>query len=452
MTHPDLDVLIVGGGPSGLACARALVRGGARVAVLEARDRVGGRTLSFEHGGAAFDLGGQWLGPTQDRAYALARELGVATFPTHHAGAHLVDVGGRVRRFTGDTPRIGLVPLVSLGTTILRIERMARRAGPGAAEAAAWDSTTPGEWGRRHVRSRRAREVLDAALRLAFGTEPAEISFLHLLCYIRSIGGLRKAAGVDGGAQQDRLAGGAQALSIGMARDLGDQVALESPVSRLVQDAGGVAATTPRGEVRASHAVLAIPPALAASIVFEPALPLARRESWARHRMGATYKAVAFYEAPFWRDDGLSGEVLAPAGPVSAVLDNSAPGGRPAALVAFAVGRQARELGERPEGERRAAVLEGLARWFGDRAARPVDFREKDWAADPWSGGCPVAAPPPGVLTVFAEDLARPIGRVHFAGTETATNWNGFIEGALEAGDRAAREVAARLAQGCGTR
>jgi monoamine oxidase len=162
--------------------------------------------------------------------------------------------------------------------------------------------------------------------------------------------------------------------------------------------------------------------------------------------MGACIKCMAFYEEPFWRAAGLSGSAVSDPGPLSIIFDNSPPDGSPGIVVGFLEGHWARELGRAGPEERRAAVLENLARLFGPQAAGPERYMERNWTDEEWSRGCYVGYTGPGVLTAYGPALRAPIGPVHWAGTETATVWNGYMDGAIQSGERAALEVLAALA------
>jgi len=448
---PDrADVVVIGAGLAGLRTARALAGAGASVVVLEARDRVGGRTLSQPIGKGVFDLGGQWLGPGQDRVAALARELGVSTFLTYHQGAKVLDLHGRVSTYKRNIPSLSLPALLRTHLMIHRLDRMARTVpldNPAAARhAVTWDGESLEGWKRRHVRSAPVRDLLDVATRLVFGAEPGELSLLHFLFYLHAGGGLKRLVEIDKGAQQLRFVGGAQGLALGMAAGLGERVQLGAAVNRIEQDDLGLTVESSRGRVRARYAVVAVPPPLAGRIAYQPALPAARDQLTQRAPMGSAVKCLITYERPFWRERGFSGEVVAAgSGPISAVFDNSSHDNAQPALLAFVVGRTARAWERRSASDRRRSVLAALARWFGPEASSPTEYLEHDWSAEPWTRGCPVGVIPPGVLTSFGTTLRQAVGRIHFAGTETATEWNGYMEGALESGERAARELMRRL-------
>jgi monoamine oxidase len=439
-----VDVVVVGAGLAGLSSAAMLRAGGASVAVVEARDRVGGRTWSRSIGDGRFDLGGQWLGPGQDRVAALARRLGVATFPTFAAGDKVLDDGARVARHGGTIPSLGPLELAELHLALRRIDRLtaqvSARDPASTRHAARLDALTVADHARR-IHSARVRGLLGVAIGAVFGVDPAEMSLLWFLAYLRAGGGLMKLCEIDGGAQERRFIGGAQTLADRWADELG-VVATRAPVRRIRQTGGGgpvgeVVVTTDRGAIAARRAIVAVPPPLAARIDMDPPAPARRDQLLQRHAMGAIVKLIVTYERAFWRDRGMSGEAVALAGgPVAVTFDNCSHDLRQPALVAFVQGAAAR----RWDGDV-AAVLAQLARWFGDEARRPTAVTTCDWAAEPWSRGCPVAVAATGALTSTGTTLRQPDGRVHFAGTETATAWTGYLEGALESGERAAREV-----------
>jgi monoamine oxidase len=439
----SFDVVVLGAGLSGLSCARLLRRAGARVCVLEARDRVGGRTLSRAFETATLDLGGQWIGPGHDRLDALARELGVETFPTHDRGKRVLVVGDDRRTYRGTIPRIPPLGLAALGLTLGRIELLARRAPAkepwASARAKAWDARSADEL-LPDFAGAHGRAAFDAAVRTIFGADARELSQLYAAWYARHGGGFFNLVEVAGGAQERRFVQGAQSLSIGIAKELGDAVRLSSPVTRLVHSNDGVEARANGEVVRAACAVVAVPRPIANKIEFSPALPPEVARLHEDMKMGATTKVLALYDRAFWRDAGLSGEAVFAEGPLSVVFDNVSHDGRVAGLVGFIVGDNAHTWRARDTSERRAAVLASLARAFGDAARSPATYVEQDWASEPWSGGCPVGIFPPGAFANGAA-LRAPCGRIHWAGTESATKYAGYLEGAIEAGERAAHEI-----------
>ena len=433
---------------SGLACARALQDRGAKVVVLEARDRVGGRTLSRRFGPATFDLGGQWLGAHQPRLAALAGELGVKTFRTFDTGKKVLDVAGRTSTYSGTIPTLAPWALLDLQQALFRAERLARGVKPASPLAAdralERDGMSLGEWMRTAMHTQVAREVLATGIRVVFGAEPDELSLLWVLRYAAAAGNLMRLVEIPNGAQEMRFVEGAQSLSIRLAEKLGDSVKLNTPVRSIEDKAGGVTVTTDGGRFDARFAVIAVPPALAGRIAFSPPLPAPRDQLLQRFPMGATVKVLAVYDRAFWRDRGLSGEVVFTRGPLSVVFDNTSADGEVPCLVAFLVGDPARRWSLKPEAARRREVLDALVTAFGPEASRPVEVAEQDWSTEPWTRGCPVSNLAAGVMRGVGGLLREPVGHIHWAGTETADEWTGYLEGAIEAGRRAANEVLGR--------
>jgi monoamine oxidase len=462
----EADVAIVGAGLAGLVAARRLVAAGQQPLVVEARDRVGGRLLNEEIGGGkVVEVGGQWIGPTQERLAALAAELGVDTFPTHDEGRHLIEMAGKRTSYTGalTDARVGLVrelsraisplALADLEQARARLDRMAREVPLEepwmAPRAAAWDGQTFATWVGRNTRTEGARRLFELATEAVWAAEPGDVSLLHVLFYTHSGGGFNALVGTGGGAQQDRFHGGSQRLALLMAAALGpERVRLGAPVRLIEHGADGVVlhADGPGGEsggltVRARRAIVAIPPTLAGRIAYDPPLPARRDQLTQRMPQGTVIKTMAIYERPFWREEGLSGQATSDAGPARVVFDNSPPDGSPGVLLGFLEGRLARQWGARPAAERRAAVLAGHARLFGEQAARPERFIERIWAEEEWTRGCYGCLMTTGGWTEYGRALRAPIGPIHWAGAETATVWNGYMDGAVQSGERAAAEI-----------
>jgi monoamine oxidase len=466
----EADVAIVGAGLAGLVAARQLVAVGKQPLVVEARERVGGRLLNEEIGdGKVVEVGGQWIGPTQERLAALAAELGVGTFPTHDEGRHLIEMDGRRTSYTGalTDARVGLVrelsraisplALVDLEQARGRLDRMAREVPLEepwmAPKAANWDGQTFATWIHRNTRTKGARRLFELATEAVWAAEPGDVSLLHVLFYTHSGGGFNTLVGTGGGAQQDRFHGGSQRIALLMAEQLGaERLRLGAPVRRIEHGPGGVVlhAGGPGGEenglmVRARRAIVAIPPTLAGRIAYDPPLPARRDQLTQRMPQGTVIKTMAIYERPFWREEGLSGQATSDTGPARVVFDNSPPDGSPGVLLGFLEGRLARQWGARDASERREAVLAGHAHLFGERAARPERFLERVWAEEEWTRGCYGCLMTTGSWTEYGRALRTPIGPIHWAGAETATVWNGYMDGAVQSGERAAMETLAAL-------
>jgi len=454
VTH-NPDVIVVGAGLAGLSAARQLQRAGHRVTVLEARDRVGGRTWTIDLGGSPFDAGGQWTGPSQRRMAALIAELGLQTESTWHNGRKVLDLEGSVSAYSGTIPRLSIWKLISMQLAIWRIEWVCRTVPLDqpwdARKAAAFDTMSVRDFLDKHVRDPDVIALTNSAVRVIFGADIDDLCLLHFLHYLHSSGGLTKLIETHGGNQDSSVVGGAQRLSQGLARDLHD-LRLSTPVRAIHRDDAGVTvhttdSTSTTHSVSARRLIVAIPLPLVDGIEFQPELPPARVALQRACRMGHTVKCQVRYKKPFWRDQGWSGEAVCTAGPINVVFDGKVADGNPALLV-FITGRPAQDWSSRDAQQRRKIILDGLVSYFGPDAADPIEIHQTDWATEPYSGGAPVVLFGQGALTGFGTALRQPIGPIHWAGTETARECTGFMEGALESGHRVATEVAEALGQG----
>lgn len=462
-TVPDavtVDVAIVGAGLAGLTAARRLAAAGHTVAVLEARDRVGGRTLNHPIGaGKVAEAGGEFVGPTQDRIVALAAEVGVGTFDAYDSGLD-VYANGLIHLRYSDTGVLGTAPpdpllLLDIIKLSQQIDLMVQKfpvATPWTyPNAAAYDAETLETWVRANsVNANGIIALLRPFTEALVGAEPGDVSFLFVLAYVAAAGDathpgtFERLFNVRGGAQQSRLIGGSQIVAQKVAAALGAAVHLSTPVRRLTQTATGVVVVSDALTVTAKQAVVAVPPPLAARIDYEPLLPAARDLLTQRLAMGALMKVEAVYPTPFWRDKKLTGQFLTVGGPVGYSFDNSPPDGSPGVLAGFVGGAQNLKWGPMSLAERRGAVLAQYARLFGDaRFLTPTEYFEMDWTLEQWSRGGPTAVAGPGTITGYGPALRAPVGRIHWAGTETADYWTGYMDGAVRSGERAAAEVAA---------
>ena len=445
-----VDVVVVGAGLAGLTAARMLKAQGTSVVVLEARDRVGGRVhgQTLSDGETVIEVGGQWIGPGQHRMIRLSSELGLETFPTYNEGDNLLRFGSTQDRYQGAIPKINPVTLADMGQAQWRLDRLARKVpletpwtAPRAEE---WDSITFETWILRNARTPKARDLLRLYSEAVFAAEAQDFSLLHALFYTHSGGGVDALAGVVNGAQRDRYVGGSQQVPMRMAEELGEGIVrLRAPVRRIEQRNDVITVLTDGLLVTARHAIVAIPPALAGRITYDPPLPGFRDQLTQRVPAGSVIKCNVIYDSPFWRADGLTGQATGDQGPVKVVFDNSPPSGSPGVLLAFLEGKHARVLNRVSPDERRRAVVASLVEFFGPRANDVVEFVELDWSEEEWTRGCYGAHFPCGVWTQYGPALREPSGRIHWAGAETATVWNGYMDGALQSGARAATEVLA---------
>ncbi|WP_245679330.1 flavin monoamine oxidase family protein [Actinomadura hibisca] len=442
MDRRAVDVVVAGAGFAGLAAAHRLVEAGLRVALVEARDRVGGRALSrVLPDGTHLDLGGQWVGPTQYEMQKLIAQYGTESYPTPEFGQAVIDYEGE---------HVGEMPSEAR-RLCAELDRLSREISANAPwehpQARLWDGQTLASWlaGATDdpVAARAAaRQTAGALLSL----DAADASLLETLFYLASAGGLDVLVGYEGGAQSHRLVGGPQALAERMADALPARtVHLGEPVRRIEHGGGKVVVHSDGLRLEATAAIVAVPAVLVGRIDYEPPLPAVRDGCTQRMAAGYAIKTHAVYREPFWRDRGLSGVSFSSCGVLTETVDNTPPTGPSAVLTGFAYGADALRLRALDARARREVVVARLAELFGDQARDVQEFVEFDWLAEPWTRGCFSGHLAPGGWTGFGRALREPVGPLHWAGTETATRWNGYFDGAVQSGRRAADEVVESL-------
>lgn len=454
------DVVVVGAGLAGLTAALALHEAGKSVIVVEARDRVGGRTYNHELGhGHHGDMGGTWIGPTQTAIAKMAKRMGVHAFNQPDHGSQ-VYYDGTTRTTYNDKSALGTAPPDPTidGDVVAIVEEIDQMATTvpvdrpwDAPQAATWDRQTLDTWLRQNTTNDKTLKVANAAFEALLGCEAREVSLLFAVAYVAQAtdgskpGTFERLIDTRGGAQAQRFVEGAQEISIRMAKRLGRRVILGAPVRRIHQDGHGVTVHADGHSLRAKYVVVAIPPTLAGRIDYSPTLPPHRDALTQRMPQAALMKAEAFYPKPFWRDKGLTGAAVSTVGPAKTTFDVSPHDASIGGLLGFVGGDEARAFTGKPHKLKRA-VLHNFAVFLDDkRALHPDRFVIKDWTTEEWTRGCPVGIAGPGVLTNYGPAITAPVGRIHWAGTETASYWHGYMDGAVRSGDRAAHEVKARI-------
>ncbi|MCW2848667.1 MAG: amine oxidase [Marmoricola sp.] len=450
----NVDVVVVGAGISGLVAARQVARSGRSVLVVEARDRVGGRVLNHTlRSGATIESGGAFVGPTQDHIVALAHELKVPIFDEYVDGKSVYNSSGPLGRqeYDGTVPPD---PLILPDAAILQatldqwaseIDVAAPWTHPRAKE---WDSMTLGDYIRTHsLNPEGIGTLINAWTQPGFGADPDQLSLLFVIHYVAcsgnetSKGTFERNSDTAGGAQESRFVGGSQLVPLRLASQLGSRVALNAAVTRIDQTSTRAVVRTARGSVTCKRVIVAVPPELSREITWGPALPARHKALLDRMNMGDLMKCDAVYSEPFWRQDGLNGFGISDHGAVRAAFDNTPANGSPGVLLAFVGGSTWKQYGLQSLAARRAAVLQGFAEMFGEKALHPIEYVEHDWTREQWTRGAPVAIMRPGTLTTYGQELRKPHGRAHWAGTETSTYWSGYMDGAVRAGERASAEV-----------
>lgn len=448
----EADVAVIGAGLAGLVAARDVIAAGSSAVVLEARDRVGGRVFNEPLGdGKVVEVGGQWIGPTQNRIAALAADMGVETFPTHATGENVIEWRGELRRYSGTIPKINPAVLVDVEQAQRKINHLSKKVPLDkpwlAPKARRWDAINIDTWMRRNMATKAGRDLLQLGVEAVWAAQPEDVSFLHMLFYVHSAGNLQLLFDTEGGAQENRFVGGSQRVPIALAERLGShKVVTGAPVRRIEHGPEGVVVHADGGTaVQAKRAVVALAPALAGRIVYDPPLPGYRDQLTQRVPLGTVAKCMAVYNEPFWRKQGLSGQATSDRGPIKLTYDNSPPDGSPGVLLGFLEGREARQAGRLSAEERRGVVIDCFTRLFGPQAAKPERYVERLWAEEEFSRGCYGAHLPTGAWTNYGEALRAPIGPLHWAGSEIGRVWSGYMDGAVGSGEAAAREVLGAL-------
>lgn len=451
MTTEKIDVVVVGAGISGLFAARHLSSYGVKVAVLEARDRVGGRTYTTK--GPQFgyvDLGGAYVGPTQNRILRLVKELGVSTYKINETERSIHFVHGKRHSFTSTFPSSSN-PLVWLDLN--NLWRTLDKMGEEIPTDAPWTAPHAQDWDKRSMQdlfkeicfTRAARNFARLFVNLDVTSEPEEVSALWFLWYVKQCGGTMRIFSGQNGGQERKLFGGTQQLSELMAAALGDRVNLASPVCSVTQNDSSVTLETlSKKSFKAGYAIMAVPPVLQLKMCFDPPVPPMRGQLVQRLPMGSVIKAIMYYRSTFWREKDFCGIscIEDEESPITFTLDDTKSDGTYPAIIGFITARQARKLCNVSKEERKRKICEIYSKVFdSEEALHPVHYEEKNWMEEQYSGGCYTACLPPGTLTEYGSIIREPFGRVYFAGTETATKWSGYMEGAVQAGERAAREV-----------
>lgn len=464
----ERDFCIVGAGFAGLTAALRLTQAGHSIMVIEARDRIGGKVWTkYLEDGTPIDLGGTFIGPSQDCIYAMLKELDLEITPTPHHGDSRLVYKGEYYRYGEEAPQVDSHSLEGVWETLQELSKMSLEVPNEAPwtcpRASEWDAMSLGDF--LNDPKLALNEPTLAMLRLLFislfTVEPSEISLLYVLFQIAASGNdIEMQMKVEGGADQDMLKGGMIKVAERMrekidegqsklekraetdSKEVSDHwLLLSSPVNAIMQEEGGVKVFSEHATIKAKRVVVAAPPNLASEIEYEPPLPATRMELLRRMPAGRCIKFITVYDEPFWRSEGLSGEVSLLDDYIQLILDTSPPDGNKGVLMSFAFSKEAAKMAKMPESERQTHVINTMVKNFGPKANKPIQLFQHDWYEDVWTRGCHVAHLAPGVMTSYGHAIREPFGCIHWATSESSPLWNGNIDGAVRAGEFVANEL-----------
>ncbi len=440
------DFVIIGAGYAGIAAATKLHEAKNSFVIVEARDRIGGRTnTQLLDCGATVEFGAQWIGPTQHHIWKWVKETNTETYDTFDSGKNILSWKNKISTYKGTIPKIDLISLIDLGLAIEKINKLCKKIPLEAPwthpKAKEYDSITLYSWIEKNMFTKKAKHLFNIGVETVFAAESHEISLLHALFYCHSGENMETLISVTSGAQQTLLKGGTQGLLQKIALPFQDNIYLENPVLKIIQNENAVIVETEKLRIIAKKCISTLPPTLLNTIKFNPILPQRKAQLLQRVPMGAAMKCFCIYETPFWRNKGFSGQIVSDTSPVKVTFDCSDKSTDKGVLLVFVEGNNARNFIELPEIERKEKVLNELVKYFGDEAKNIIEYKDKCWTEEEFSRGCYAGNMPTGVLTQFGKSLREPFINVHFAGTETAMRWNGYMDGAIESGFRASDEV-----------
>jgi len=448
----ERNVVIIGAGPSGLTAARKLKAAGLSVAVLEARDRVGGRTWSDTIDGAFLEIGGQWISPDQEALSELVEELGLQTFPRYRDGESVyIGSDHRAVRYSGDMFPVAESTAQEMERLIALLDELTAKTDPAAPwthpDARALDTISFSAWLREQSSDEEACNNIGLFVAGGMLTKPAHsFSTLQALLMASSAGSFSNL--VDENFILDRrVAGGMQQVSERMAAELGEDVVLGAPVRTLRWNAEGPSVTAEADgvTVHARYAIMAVPPNLYSRVSFDPPLPRRQHQMHQHVSLGLVIKVHAVYSKPFWREAGLSGTCFGAHELVQEVYDNTNHEDSRGTLVGFVSDEKADAMFELSADERRQAILESIAGYLGKEALTPEVYYESDWGSEEWTRGAYAASYDLGGLHRYGPDQLAPVGPIHWSCSDLAAEGYQHVDGAVRMGAKTAERIIARF-------
>ncbi|MBJ7427376.1 MAG: FAD-dependent oxidoreductase [Bacteroidia bacterium] len=438
------DVVIIGAGLSGLNAARLLAKAGKNILVLEAQERVGGRTWSQQIDQNNFmDLGGQWIGDGHEQMYKLVSEAGLRTFPSFNEGKNILRLDGTNDEYKGDTPPLGIFALLATQKALNRIDNATSKISlekPWLSDNAnELDNQSVGSFIDETITNSKARKLIKRLLEGELCKSVEDISMLQALSAARSIGSSFKETGQ--GAIRDRIRGGAQGVCNFLYSQIKDSVKLNSPVSFVNQMENHILIGNDSFTVKTKKVIITAPLPIVKRIKFTPELPIEKQILINSMEMGTVVKIHVVYATPFWRDNGLSGASVCLDELVELSVDNSVQDSEKGIITSLIHADRAKDLLKLSEQERKEVILKAYANLFGEKALKPILYNDYSFTNNPWIGGAYSGHFKNGDFSKYGEYLAKPSGNIHWAGTETSKLFKGFMEGAVLSGERVAKEI-----------
>ncbi|CAI9718381.1 probable flavin-containing monoamine oxidase A [Octopus vulgaris] len=462
MDELDCDVIVVGAGISGLTAAYELTtRSQLSIRVLEASERIGGRTRVVTLKGSndvegKWDVGGQFVGYCQPHIIEMLQKFNIGLDKIYVEGMKFIQItDGSIKSYATPIPNLSILSMLDLFIFLRKINKMCEEIDVynpySHPNAAVWDSMTLQEFTRANAWTKAAIHCSEAATRCMFGKETSQISLLHYLYYVKAGGGIDALLeATNGAAQEFSIKGGTGALINKLVENIKNDnnvLELKCAVTKIEQNNDQVIVYAEKKDsdnkevvYKCKYCILAIPPHMLGFINFIPNLPSEKRELIKYMQPGNLTKVIFTYKEAFWRKKKFSGEIVTSVGPVCIVYDCSSLSPPIPALLAFVGGDQMVQWRQVEEPIFVKAVLDCLEKFLGPEVKDFISVASMDWAQEPYVLGSPTSMIVPGGTKYFP-NMRKPYLRLLFAGTETATQCCGYMSGAIQAGQRAAKET-----------